>query len=61
MRPAFFRQWEADENPLVIIGGLVVESNFTASEIDSLTIDDARFWWNAIAAYRVRVKEAQEE
>ncbi|WP_323034524.1 hypothetical protein [Pararhodobacter sp.] len=45
----------------MIIGGLVVESNFTASEIDSLTIDDARFWWNAIAAYRVRVKEAQEE
>lgn len=61
MRPAFFRQWEEDENPLVILGGLAANTSFSAREIDGFDIETARFWWNALAAYQQRVKEAQEE
>lgn len=60
MRPAFFGVWQQDEDPLVILGGLAANTSFTAREIDSFTVEDARFWWNALAAYHQKVKEAQE-
>ncbi|MBB3947213.1 hypothetical protein GGQ73_003179 [Rhizobium skierniewicense] len=38
-------------------GGVADGSGFSAAEIDAMTIDELRFWWNCIMAYRNHVSE----
>ena len=41
----------------MIVGGLVAEAPALPKPIDTMTIDELRFWWNCVAAYRKRCKE----
>jgi hypothetical protein len=41
----------------VILGGIAAETSFTRAEIDAMTVDDARWWWNSLAAYHERVRQ----
>lgn len=43
----------------MILGGLAAETSFTAAEILALGCRDAKFWWNAISAFRRRQSEDQ--
>lgn len=40
-----------------MIGGLADGSGFSAGEIGDMTIDQVRFWWNCIMAYRIHVND----
>ncbi len=43
-----------------MVGGLADGSGFSAVEIEAMTIDGVRFWWNCIMAYRKHVQEISE-
>lgn len=43
-----------------MVGGLADGSGFSADEIEAMTIDRIRFWWNCIMAYRKSVSELSE-
>ncbi|QIB34745.1 hypothetical protein [Ancylobacter pratisalsi] len=45
----------------MILGGLAANSGFSAKEIESFDVDQARWWWNALSAYHQRVKEIQDQ
>lgn len=40
-----------------MIGGLADGSGFSAAEIDDMTINQVRFWWNCIMSYRKHVND----
>ncbi|WP_332117241.1 hypothetical protein [Azorhizobium caulinodans] len=42
----------------MILGGIAASTSFTLAEIEGMTETDVRFWWNALAAYQQRVREA---
>lgn len=40
-----------------MVGCLADGSGFSEAEIDNMTIDKVRFWWNCIMAYRNHVND----
>lgn len=40
-----------------MLGGITEGSGFSATEIETMTIDKVRFWWNCIMAYRKKVND----
>lgn len=44
----------------MILGGIAANSGFSARDIDRMTADEARWWWNALSAYQQRAREEAE-
>lgn len=44
----------------MILGGIAANSGFSADEIESFDFERARFWWNALAAYREHERKLAE-
>lgn len=43
----------------MILGGLAAETSFTEAEILAMDLAGARFWWNAVAAFRQQQADAE--
>lgn len=41
------------------LAGIAANSGFSAREIENFTVQQARFWWNALAEYDKRASKAR--
>ncbi|WP_280790719.1 hypothetical protein [Azorhizobium doebereinerae] len=42
----------------MILGGIAANTGFSEKEIEGMTVDRAKWWWNALAAYQQKCREA---